>query len=115
SFRRNVGKFLLKCAHFSEQAQIIIARETIRSETNVEAKRVQLFELESYVPEIGVAARTMHNREFLPYLCQQIEIAFGQFIQMRNDPPPRHPVRYRPSGSDRGIPLRKEKLPKKSP
>src|SRR6266513_5449878 len=89
SFRRNLGKLLLKCAHFSEQAQIIIARKTIRSETNVEAELLQSFELESHVPEIGVAARTMRDGELMPHFSQQIEIAFRQFIQVCNDPPVR--------------------------
>src|SRR6266480_6383048 len=86
SFRRNLGKLLLKCAHFSEQAQIIIARETIRSETNIEAESLQPFELERKVTEIGVAARTMRDGELMPDFSQQVEIAFRQFIQVRDDP-----------------------------
>src|SRR6266480_4576326 len=100
SFRRNLGKLLLKCAHFSEQAQIIIAREAIRSETHVEAELLQPFEPERRVSEIGVAARTMRNGKLMPDFSQQIEIAFQQFVQVCNDPLGRHPERSRLSGSD---------------
>jgi hypothetical protein len=76
----------MKRSHFREQAQIIVARETVRAQTNVESESLQPWELEIAVPKVGVAARTMRDWKFLSNFRQQIEIAFRQFIQMRNDP-----------------------------
>ena len=54
-------KLFMKGSHFREQAQIIVARETVRAQTNVESKSLQPRELEIAVPKVGVAARTMRD------------------------------------------------------
>jgi len=49
----------MKRSHFREQAQVIVARETVRAQANVESESLQPWELEIAVSEVGVAARTM--------------------------------------------------------
>ena len=51
----------MKHSHFCEQAEVVIAREAVRPETNVETELAQPFELEIAMPEIGVAARAMRD------------------------------------------------------
>ena len=48
-------------SHFREQAQVIVAGETVRAQTDVESESLQPWELEIAVPKIGVAARTMRD------------------------------------------------------
>ena len=76
----------MKRSHFCEQAQVIVARETVRAQTDVESESPQPSELEIAVSKIGVAARTMRDGKFLSNFRQQIKIAFRQFIQMCNNP-----------------------------
>ena len=54
-------KLFMKRSHFREQAQIIVARETVRAQTNVESESLQPWELEIAVPKVDVAARTMRD------------------------------------------------------
>ncbi len=51
----------MKRSHFREQAQVIVARETVRSQTNVKSESLQSWELETAVPKVGMAARTMRD------------------------------------------------------
>ena len=51
----------MKLSHFCEQTQIVVARVAIGPETNVETELTQPFELEIAVPEVGMAARAMHD------------------------------------------------------
>jgi len=44
----------VKRSHFCEQAQIIVARETVGAQTNVESESLQPWELEVAVPKVGV-------------------------------------------------------------
>ena len=54
-------KPFMKRSHFREQAQVIVARETVGAQTNVESESLQPWELEVAVPKVGVAARTMRD------------------------------------------------------
>ena len=54
-------KLFMKRSHFCEQAQIIVARETVGAQTNVESESLQPWELEVAVPKVGVAARTVRD------------------------------------------------------
>ena len=51
----------MKRSHFREQAQIVVARETVRAQTNVKSESLQPWELEIAVPKVCVAARTMRD------------------------------------------------------
>ena len=51
----------MKGSHFREQAQILVARETVCAQTNVESELLQPWELEIAVPKVGVATRTMRD------------------------------------------------------
>jgi hypothetical protein len=54
-------KLFMKRSHFREQAQVIVARETVGAQTNVESESMQPWELEIAVLKVGVAARTMRD------------------------------------------------------
>ena len=54
----------MKRSHFREQAQVIVARETVRAEANVKAERAQAIEREWAVAKIVVTSRTVHDVKF---------------------------------------------------
>src|SRR6266403_2166915 len=78
-FRRNIWEFFLKRAHLREQIQIVIARQTVRAETDVESKLTQFLKLKWRMAEIFVTSRTMHDRKSLSRSRKQIKIVIRAF------------------------------------
>ena len=74
-----------KLPHLRKKAEIIVARETVGAETNIEAESAQLLERERRMTEERMAARAMHNVE-ARCSFEQRKIFRRDFVQMRNNP-----------------------------
>ena len=54
---------LSKCAHLAEQAQVVVAGQTIRSEADIESQVAQFFILERGMLEILVTSWAVNEME----------------------------------------------------
>src|ERR1700730_96505 len=77
-FGRNARLVVLKSAHFGKQTQIVIARQTVRAQADIEFELAQSLKLKRRMSEILVAARAMNDVESACRSCQQIKIALYQ-------------------------------------